>query len=62
MSRRVFFSFHYADVASFRANVVRRCGAISAENSEFYDASLWEDAKTKGESALQHICHRCTDR
>jgi hypothetical protein len=55
MSRRVFFSFHYADVASFRANVVRNCGAISKENSEFYDASLWEDAKTKGEPALRKL-------
>jgi hypothetical protein len=58
MPRRVFFSFHYADVASFRANVVRNSGAISVENAEFYDASLWEEEKKKGEPAIRRLIDR----
>ena len=46
MARRVFFSFHYADIMN--ANIVRNSGQFKP-NSEtgFYDKSLWEEAKPK---------------
>lgn len=54
MARRVFFSFHYADIMN--ANIVRMSGVFkpSAETG-FYDASLWERAKTQGAAAIQRL-------
>ena len=55
MSRRVFFSFHYQrDI--WRVNQIRnipnvmRCSAAG-----FQDASLWEDAKGRGEAAIKRL-------
>ncbi|HUU20572.1 MAG TPA: TIR domain-containing protein [Sedimentisphaerales bacterium] len=54
MARRVFFSFHYADIMN--ANIVRMSGQFKpTEETGFYDASLWEDAKTKGDDAIQRL-------
>ncbi len=53
MARRVFFSFHYErDI--WRANVVRNSWVTQEdrEAAEFWDASLWEDAKKKGDDAI----------
>jgi hypothetical protein len=60
-NRNVFFSFHYADI--MRVNNVRLCqefktrehpkGTKSIEG--FYDWSLWEDSKKKGEDALKNL-------
>jgi hypothetical protein len=56
MSKRVFFSFHYEDVASFRANVVRRHDVTKESNeSGFFDSSIWEDAKLVGGSAIKRL-------
>src|SRR2546421_6949870 len=54
--RRVFFSFHYEDVITFRANVVRKHD-VTKEVGEagFFDASLWETAKTFGKPALKRL-------
>lgn len=59
--RKVFFSFHYADI--MRVNVVRLCnefktsenprGARSIEG--FYDKSLWESKKLDGSDALKKL-------
>ncbi len=53
MARRVFFSFHYErDI--WRANVVRNSWVTQdREEAGFWDASLWEEAKKKGDSALK---------
>ena len=53
MARRVFFSFHYQrDV--WRANVVRMSGVvIGSAAAGFHDASLWEEAKRKGDAAIR---------
>jgi hypothetical protein len=53
--RHVFFSFHYQrDV--WRANVVRNSGAVIGESAAgFRDASLWEEAKKKGDSAIKAL-------
>ena len=56
MAARVFFSFHYEDVKTFRANVVRN-HAITKERGEagFFDASIWEDAKRHGDDAVKRL-------
>jgi len=55
MARRVFFSFHYQrDV--WRANVVRKSGVvIGSAAAGFYDASIWEEAKKKGDAAIKKL-------
>lgn len=57
MAKRVFFSFHYEDVKTFRANVVRN-HHITKEDSDdagFFDASIWEDAKRHGDLSLKRL-------
>ena len=54
MARRVFFSFHYADIMN--ANIVRMSGQFKpTSETGFYDKSLWEEAETKGKAALQKL-------
>ncbi|MFB8386910.1 TIR domain-containing protein [Microbacterium sp. NPDC055910] len=55
MARRVFFSFHFQrDI--FRANVVRNSWVTrDREAAGFFDASLWEEAQTKGDAAVRAI-------
>ncbi len=55
MARRVFFSFHYErDI--WRANEVRNSWiGRDREDSGFFDASLWEDAKRKGDAAIKKL-------
>lgn len=60
MARRVFFSFHYADIMN--ANIVRNSGQFKpTADTGFYDASLWEDAKTKGDPAIQRLIDKGLD-
>jgi len=56
MGRRVFFSFHYEDVKTFRANVVRNHD-LTKETGDagFFDASIWEDAKRHGDAAVKRL-------
>jgi len=56
MANRVFFSFHYEDVKTFRANVVRN-HHVTKEDGEagFFDASIWEDAKRHGDAAVKKL-------
>lgn len=53
--RHVFFSFHYQrDI--WRANVVRNSGVVIGESAAgFRDASLWEEAKKKGDVAIKKM-------
>jgi hypothetical protein len=55
MARRVFFSFHYErDI--WRANVVRNSWVTQdREAAGFFDASLWEEAKKKGDAAIKKM-------
>ncbi|WP_417610293.1 TIR domain-containing protein [Owenweeksia hongkongensis] len=57
MARRVFFSFHYDDVADFRVNVIRKSGVLrhKGNTSKFIDKSLWEAARLKSKQALQEV-------
>jgi len=56
MARRVFFSFHYEDVKTFRANVVRK-HALTKETGEagFFDGSIWENAKKHGDNSVKAL-------
>ncbi|MDB6112878.1 MAG: hypothetical protein JWR69_4628 [Pedosphaera sp.] len=57
MAKRVFFSFHYQDVADFRVNVVRNHWVTKegTEDAGFLDGSLWEEAEKKGSAALKKL-------
>lgn len=53
MARRVFFSFHYEQDV-WRANVVRNSWVTQTRAAAgFWDASLWEEAKRKGDQAIK---------
>lgn len=54
MAHRTFFSFHYDDDI-WRATNVRNCGALNKADVEFIDASLWEEAQTRGDYAIQRL-------
>jgi len=54
MARRVFFSFHYDDIMN--ANIVRNSGQFKpTKETGYYDASLWEEAQTKGDAAIRKL-------
>jgi hypothetical protein len=55
MARRVFFSFHYErDI--WRTNIVRNSGIVEGQAAAgFHDASLWEEAKKKGDSEVKKL-------
>jgi hypothetical protein len=57
MAKRVYFAFHYQDVIDFRANVVRNHWLTKPdrESAGFFDASIWENAKKKGELAVKRL-------
>ena len=56
MTRRAFFSFHFQrDI--WRVNQVRNSWVVQQGEIEavYYDASLWEEVKTKGNAALKRL-------
>ena len=57
MANRVFFSFDYEDVRDFRANVVRNHWVTKEgrDDAAYFDASIWEEARTKGDLALKRL-------
>jgi hypothetical protein len=64
MAKRVFFSFHYKDVADFRANVVRNHWTMKPDRgiSGYYDASIWESAQKQGDVALKRLINAGLDQ
>ncbi len=55
MARKVFFSFHYGRDIS-RANVVRNSWLTKDKGTAgFIDASLWEEAKAKGDASIKKL-------
>ena len=55
MARRVFFSFHYQNDI-WRVNQVRNSWVTQDRSSAgFFDGSLWEEAKLKGEAAIKRL-------
>ena len=63
MAKRVFFSFHYDDVEMFRANVVRKHDMTkeSRDDAGFFDASIWESARRRGDDALKRLINDALD-
>lgn len=56
MAKRVFFSFHYEDVKTFRANVVRNHSLLKEVGTAgFFDASIWEDAELHGDDSVKRL-------
>jgi hypothetical protein len=56
MARSVYFGFHYEDVSSFRANVVRNSWVTMKKGAgNFIDKSIWEEAQRKGPAALKKL-------
>lgn len=55
MSRSVFFSFAYEDVANFKVNVVRNSWLLKDRSNTFVDGSIWETAKTKGDDEIMGL-------
>jgi len=56
MAKRVYFAFHYQDVVDFRANVVRKHNFTKGvESAGYFDASIWEESKKKGDLALKRM-------
>ena len=55
MARQVFFSFHYQrDI--WRVNQIRNIhNVIDRAAAGFHDASLWEEAKSKGDAVIQKM-------
>lgn len=63
MAKQVFFSFHYDDVKTFRANVVRNHGFTkpNGQQAGFFDASIWESSKTQGADSLKRLINNNLD-
>jgi hypothetical protein len=57
MAKRVFFSFDYKDVETFRANVVRNHDFTKENGQEagYIDASIWEEAKKHQENSVERM-------
>lgn len=62
MARFVFFSFDYADVKNFRVNVVRNNWLLKNRQETFVDGSIWETAKSKGETNLKNLIEQGLNR
>ncbi len=58
MARSIFFSFHYGDVSSFRANVVRNSWVTMERSVNFIDKSAWEEAERKGDDNLKNLIEK----
>jgi len=55
MARRVFFSFHYQQDV-WRVNQIRNIPNVTGcAAAGFQDASLWEEAKRKGDAAIKAL-------
>ena len=58
MARRAFFSFNY-DKDIWRVNQIRNMpNIIGSSAAGFQDASLWEEAKKKGDVAIKKLIDR----
>jgi hypothetical protein len=64
MAKRVYFSFHYQDVIDGRADVVRQhwLSRPDQEAAGFFDASVWENARLSGDSAVKRLLNSSIDR
>lgn len=62
MACRTFFSFHYQNDI-WRVNIVRNSNMIDgAAAAGWHDASLWEEAKRKGDAAVKALIDKGLER
>jgi len=60
MARRVFFSFHYKHV--WKVNQIRNIPNVTGTAAAgFQDASLWEEAKKKGDKAIKAMIDKALE-
>jgi hypothetical protein len=60
MAKRVFFSFHYKYV--WKVNQIRSMpNVIGSAAAGFQDASLWEEAKKKGDKAIKSMIDKALE-
>ena len=58
MPRRVFFSFHYQNDV-WRTNIIRNAHIVEGTAAAgFQDASLWEEARRKGDVSVKALIDR----
>jgi len=58
VARKVFFSFHY-QMDIWRVNQIRMAHIVEGTAAAgFHDASLWEEAKRKGDDAVHGLINR----
>ena len=56
MAKKLCFAFHCDDFADLRANVVRKHNFTKGvEQTGYYDSSIWEESKKKGDVALKRM-------
>lgn len=61
MARRVFFSFHYKYV--WKVNQIRSIPNVTGTAAAgFQDASLWEEAKKKGDKEIKKMIDKALER
>lgn len=61
MARRVFFSFDYSHV--WKVNQLRSAtNIVGSAAAGFQDASIWEEAKKKGDAAIKRMIDRALER
>lgn len=61
MARKVFFSFHYQRDL-WRVNVVRNSTVVEGSSAVgFQDASLWEEAKKKGDAEIKKLIDKALE-
>ena len=60
MARRVFFSFHYKHV--WKVNQIRNMtNVVGTAAAGFQDASLWEEAKKKGDKVIKSMIDKALE-
>lgn len=61
MARRVFFSFDYNHV--WKVNQIRNApNIVGSAAAGFQDASIWEEAKKKGDAAIKAMIDKALER
>ncbi len=61
MARRVFFSFHYQNDVWRAANIRNSHIVEGVAAAGFSDASIWEEAKKKGDAAIKSMINKALD-
>lgn len=50
---KVFYSFHYEDVGSFKVNIIRNSSRLKCYHGLLTDQSIWEEYKAKSDAQIK---------